>query len=229
MSVALGSPVVHDDGVKSSAEAAGEARPRRRRDRHDIRDQLIESAIAEFGARGFDGASTRAIAARVHAHQPQIHYYFETNDQLWRACVEHLFARQLEAMEGIEEAGSQAAIFAERIRRLVRFSARHPELNQIILHEATWPSDRTAWLTDTYLRPRFEGVEREWEQLKANGVAVPVSSDVIYHALLGAVALRYVTAAETRALLGDAALEPAGVEAHAEEVVTLFLPGLASQ
>ncbi|MCA2291335.1 TetR family transcriptional regulator, partial [Mycobacterium avium] len=51
--------------------------PRQRRVRTDIREALLNAALVEFGAKGFDGASTRAIAARVDAHQPQINYHFE--------------------------------------------------------------------------------------------------------------------------------------------------------
>ncbi|MDT5326002.1 MAG: TetR/AcrR family transcriptional regulator, partial [Mycobacterium sp.] len=58
---------------------------RLRRTRTDIRQALLESALAEFGAKGFDGASTRAIARRVQAHQPQINYHFESKTALWTA------------------------------------------------------------------------------------------------------------------------------------------------
>jgi hypothetical protein len=54
------------------------AKVRHRRPRADIREELLKSALVEFGAKGFDGASTRAIAARIQARQPQINYHFES-------------------------------------------------------------------------------------------------------------------------------------------------------
>src|SRR6059058_3739191 len=111
---------------------------RLRRNRSDIREALLESALVEFGAKGFDGASTRAIAARVEAHQPQINYHFESKTALWTAAVDHLFGLLREALRGVfpakpTESGvpALAAAFADGIRRLVRFVAAHPELNQI--------------------------------------------------------------------------------------------------
>src|ERR1700736_3891913 len=74
---------------------------RRRRARTDIRQALLESALGEFGAKGFDGASTRAIALRVQAHQPQINYHFETKTALWMAAVDHLFGLLREAFDGV--------------------------------------------------------------------------------------------------------------------------------
>ena len=43
-------------------KAKGQSEVRLRRARTDIREALLESALVEFGAKGFDGASTRAIA-----------------------------------------------------------------------------------------------------------------------------------------------------------------------
>ncbi|NBR91752.1 MAG: TetR/AcrR family transcriptional regulator, partial [Rhodobacteraceae bacterium] len=45
----------------------------------------------EFARNGFAGASTRAIAIRAGAHQPQINYHFSSKEALWRAVVDDLF------------------------------------------------------------------------------------------------------------------------------------------
>ena len=56
---------------------------------------------SEFGAKGFDGASTRAIARRIGAHQPQINYHFASKEALWTAAVDHLFAELAHTMRGL--------------------------------------------------------------------------------------------------------------------------------
>src|SRR5262245_16020715 len=117
-----------------------------RRTRADIGERLLEAALVEFGARGFDAASTRRIARHADAHQPQIHYHFDSKRALWKAAVDHLFAELRGAMEGIALDGRSdrelADAFAELIRRFVRFAAAHPELNRIMVHEATARSER---------------------------------------------------------------------------------------
>src|SRR3954463_12021683 len=72
-----------------------------RRTRDDMRQQLLESALVEFGAKGFDGASTRSIAQRVDAHQPQINYHFASKEALWDAAVDHLFELLGEALAAL--------------------------------------------------------------------------------------------------------------------------------
>ncbi len=207
---------------------------RLRRTRTDIREALLESALIEFGAKGFDGASTRAIAARIEAHQPQINYHFESKSALWTAAVDHRFGLLRETFQGAfpakpTEIGvpALAAAFADGIRRLVRFVAAHPELNQIMVHEGTAPSERLTWLTDTHVKPFFNGIRPAWQMLRDAGVAAPIDSDILYYVLVGGASLPYVNAAEVRLLTGRDPNDPTWINAHADGLVSILLPGLA--
>src|SRR5437660_9524361 len=98
-----------------------------RRTREDIRQRLLESALVEFGAKGFDGASTRSIAQRVDAHQPQINYHFDSKEALWFAAVDHLFGLLGAALVDIplpagDDPVALAAAFAQAVRRFVQFA-----------------------------------------------------------------------------------------------------------
>ena len=208
---------------------------RLRRTRTDIREALLESALVEFGAKGFDGASTRAIASRIQAHQPQINYHFESKTALWTAAVDHLFGLLRETFRGVfpanpTEIGTPelAAAFAEGIRRLVRFVAAHPELNQIMVHEGTTPSERLTWLTDTHVKPVFNGIRGAWQLLRDAGVAAPIDSEILYYVLIGGASLPYVNAAEVRLLTGRDPKSPNWIDAHSDGLVSLLLPGLAA-
>jgi AcrR family transcriptional regulator len=208
---------------------------RLRRTRTDIREALLESALVEFGAKGFDGASTRAIASRVQAHQPQINYHFESKTALWTAAVDYLFGLLRETFRGVfpakpTEIGmpAVAAGYADGIRRLVRFVAAHPELNQIMVHEGTAPSDRLTWLTETHVRPFFNGIRPGWQMLRDAGVAAPIDSEILYYVLIGAASLPYVNASEVRLLTGRDPDDPTWIDAHADGLVAILLPGLAT-
>ena len=188
----------------------------------------------EFGAKGFDGASTRAIAQRVEAHQPQINYHFESKEALWAASVDYLFGLLGEALDGalpsdLAEASMSdlAAAFGDGIRRFVRFAAAHPELNQIMVHVGTAASDRLTWITETHVKPFFDVIGFAWRMLRDAGWAAPIDSDVLYFLLVGAASQPYVTAAEVRLLAGRDSRDRNWIEAHGEALVTLLLPGLS--
>lgn len=198
---------------------------RTRRDRDDIREVLLEAALVEFGAHGFDGASTRAIAARAEAHQPQINYHFASKEDLWRASVAYLFEQLDAALVRLGPSDDPVERFAEMLTRLVRFAAARPQLHQIIVQEATAPSERLDWMVTTYVAPRHAGLVVLWREVRAAGAAAPVGDDHIHHMVMGAVSLVYVNATEARLLHGRDPVDPARIEAHADAVVALFLPG----
>jgi AcrR family transcriptional regulator len=210
-----------------------------RRTRDDIRNELLEAALVEFGARGFAGASTRAIAQRADAHQPQINYHFASKEALWFAAVDHLFALlsehlgdlgtgELAGRNGDGDGADVAAVFAEAVRRFVRFAAAHPELNQIMVHEATEDSDRLRWLVDRHVRPLYEATRSVWERLQAAGIAAPIAAERVHYILVGAASLPFVNAPEARLLTGAEPTDPAWVDAHADDLIATLLPGLVT-
>ena len=200
--------------------------------RDDIRERLLDAALVEFGAKGFDGASTRAIARRIGAHQPQINYHFETKEALWAAAVDHLFAELTRTMRGLavrvpggsDDVAEIAAAFAEMIRRFVRFAAKHPELNQIMVHEATAESSRLIWMTEQHVKPLYETVRPLWRRLRAAGIAAPIDVRLFHYVMVGAASLVYVNAPEARLLTGIEPTSTRWVEIHAEGLVGMLLP-----
>lgn len=208
-------------------------RRRTREVRHDIRERLLEAALMEFGAKGFDGASTRAIVRRIGAHQPQINYHFASKEELWTAAVDHLFAELTHTMRDLiartrrsssDDVAELTAIFAEMIRRVVHFAARHPELNQIMVHEATAESDRLSWMTQQHVKPLYDLVRRLWRRLRTAGIAAPIDDRLFHYVMVGAASLVYVNAPEARLLTGIEPTAPRWVTTHAEGLVATLLP-----
>ena len=206
-----------------------------RRTRDDIRQQLLESALVEFGAKGFDGASTRSIAQRVDAHQPQINYHFASKEALWAAAVDYLFGllgeklADLPLPAGADNPAQLAAAFAEAIRRFVRFAAAHPELNRIMVHEATEDSDRLRWMVERHVRPLYDAIRVVWQRLCDAGIAAPIDPSMVHYVIVGGASLPFVNAPEARVLTGAEPTDPIWVEAHADGLVATLLPGLVAR
>lgn len=212
---------------------AGRKVRRSRAVRADIRELLLDAALVEFGAKGFDGASTRAIARRIGAHQPQINYHFASKDALWAAAVDHLFAELARTMRGLAvrargvstgDVSEIAAIVAEMIRRFVHFAARHPELNRIMVHEATSESGRLTWMTQRHVKPLYDLVRPLWRRLRKAAIAAPIDDKLFHYVMVGAASLVYVNAPEARLLTGIEPTARPWVEAHAEGLVATLLP-----
>lgn len=52
------------------------------------RDRILRAAAAEFEERGYDGATTRAIAARAGVDPAAIHHHFGTKSDLFAAVID---------------------------------------------------------------------------------------------------------------------------------------------
>ncbi|MFJ3522453.1 CerR family C-terminal domain-containing protein [Pseudomonas sp. NPDC090203] len=56
----------------------------------ETRARIVEAAVAVFGERGYEGASTRDIATAAGVNAPAIQYYFDGKEGVYLECVEHL-------------------------------------------------------------------------------------------------------------------------------------------
>src|SRR5258705_527342 len=76
----------------------------------ETRARIVSAALRLFGERGFDGASTRDIAAGAGVNAPALQYYFDSKEGVYVACVEHIVKRVWESMSGvIDDAERRAA------------------------------------------------------------------------------------------------------------------------
>src|SRR5262245_23936843 len=122
------------------------------------RDRILAAALVEFARLGFDGASTRSIAARAGVNQGLITYYFGGKDPLWRAAVTDVFSRLAEdTRRRLGELAEVDPVTRLRlvVRHFVRFAAEHPEVHRLMLQEGDGVGPRTRWLHTTYVAPMF--------------------------------------------------------------------------
>ena len=118
-----------------------------------------------------------------------------------------------------------AAVFADRVRRFVRFAAEHPELNRIITHEATSRTERLQWMTERHVSVYADAMRTLWDRLREAGVAAPIDGRLIHHVLVGAASLVFVNSPEFELLHGEAPDSDEWITRHADGLVAMLLPG----
>jgi AcrR family transcriptional regulator len=196
-----------------------------RRSSDTVVADLLEAAAAEFAAHGFAGASTRRIAERAGAHQPQINYHFTSKEQLWRATVDHLFGLMDAALAGLDGSGPREEAFAAVLTAFIQFSADRPELDRIINVEATAPSARLDWLVTTHLAPRLALVGAVWDELRADGRGADLTSGEVWELVTSFGAMHFANApmlAQLGIHTGDGRTE---ASAHAGRLLAVLFPG----
>jgi TetR/AcrR family transcriptional regulator, regulator of cefoperazone and chloramphenicol sensitivity len=74
----------------------------------ETRARIIAAAMRLFGVKGFEGASTRDIAAAAGVNAPALQYYFDNKEGVFRACIEYIAERAWDNL-------SQTVVDAERL------------------------------------------------------------------------------------------------------------------
>jgi len=213
----------------ATATATADTGPRTRRSSEHVARDLLEAAALEFAAHGFDGASTRRIAQRAGAHQPQINYHFTSKEQLWRATVDHLFAQMDATLPSFGDGPSPSDAFEAVLRSFVQFSAERPELDRIINLEATAPSVRLDWLVATHLRPRFDTVSAGWDALRDSGLGADLTAAEVWEVLTGFGALHFANAPMLTLLGIHGGDDRCESDAHADRILAIVMPSAAGR
>jgi len=139
-------------------------RKRRPQERAEItKRNLILVALKEFSERGFDAVTVRDIEIMAGVQRNLVSYHFGSKDELWKAAASYNVDQLTKFTEGRGELMRDISSTHERIgyiiRSFVRFSAKHPELNRLLIEEGTQVSWRIEWLVDNHVRPLMQSIQ----------------------------------------------------------------------
>jgi len=165
----------------------------------------MEAALACFGAFGFEGASTRAIAERADVTHTLVLYHFQSKDQLWMATVEYVLQKYIEkTRRDVEEAEDHtvAAELGTFIDRFVRFSAKYPQIHRILTSEGDQETPRLEWVIDHFLRDHFNTVTSLIRKGQEEGVVRQCDPARLYYLIIGMGGTPYTVSTEYKELTG---------------------------
>jgi AcrR family transcriptional regulator len=190
---------------KGPALSAILEKPPRKQQQRSIRtkQKLLDAALEAFSENGFQGTSTRNIAERAGVHHPLITYHFKNKEELWRA----------------------AADMSALIRAYVHYAASRPALHKIMVQEASRPSQRLDWLISTHIRPLFDAAVEEIKVLQERGVAPPGDPKLLFNLIRVSSGALLALALELKGTSDIDLYQPGQLDALADMIITVFLPG----
>jgi len=198
----------------------------------ETRDRLVEAALQEFAAHGFEGATTREIARRAGVALAALPYHFTTKEALWRAAADRIFSLLNETFRA-RFSGLDGVDLTTRLRLVlrdfVRFAAAHPELHRFMIQEGMRESPRLAWLVETHVRPMYDAVRAMIEAAQREGLAPIGRPEHLHYMLIGAASSAYALSAEFELLTGKPANREALVAEHVAALERMFFPRTAEE
>jgi AcrR family transcriptional regulator len=193
------------------------------------RDRILDAALQEFAAHGYDGATTARVARRAGVTQPLVHYYFDSKSELWHAAVGQLIVEMKHSFgTDLNELSDLAPVDQLRVlvRRFVYFSAAHPEFGCILSFEGAVGGPRLEWLLEQQSTVQLALVARLMAQGAAEGWIKPLPLDHLLTCLGAAAGYIFVVRSTMQHLYEMDVADPQTVERHADTVVELFFNGM---
>jgi AcrR family transcriptional regulator len=143
----------------AAADPAPPGRVERKRGRRI--QEILATAAALFGERGYDAVSVEDVADRLDVTKGSLYYYFPSKDELVTAAIETLgneWTARLENLPAAQE-GSPAVRLRALIREHIGIAVReYPAALRLFLAPQQWPAAQQARIKE--LRRRHDSVFR---------------------------------------------------------------------
>jgi AcrR family transcriptional regulator len=173
------------------------------------RAALVRAALQLFGRQGFDGTSTREIAALAKANIGSIAYHFGGKEGLRVACANHIVATiggvagaaLAQSPDGPQSAEAARAQLLAVVEAMVGFIVARPEAGefvQFVLRELSQPSEALDIIYDGVFEPVHRRLCRIWadasgEDAESDGTRITIFTligQVVYFRIARAAVMR---------------------------------------
>jgi TetR/AcrR family transcriptional regulator len=188
--------------------------------------RLLDAAETIFAKRGFTGATTAAIAARAKLPKANLHYYFRTKEELYRAVLANVLGLWMDELDRFTPEREPAEAFAEYIAAKIRWSQTRPNASKVFANEIL----HGAAFLDGYLSrdlrrrvQRYADVVRDWIK---RGKMPPIDPTHLLFQLWAMTQHYADFEVQVRAVLGRDRLSDADFTAARDNITTLVLRGL---
>jgi TetR/AcrR family transcriptional regulator len=190
-------------------------------------DTIVRAALDTFAEFGFEGTSTRQIAAAAALEQGHLSYYFPSKEDLWREMLLGFQDDFYAVIEGALAAAPDGPA-VERARIVLppflRYFAENGKLARIMLQEFSVSSTRHDWVIDTFARPVWDRLRPLFEQLEAEGALVGIGAAPSYFTIVGAAVTVFGSSSEVYRVAGSDPGDDSFVEGHIAFLLRAIVP-----
>lgn len=191
----------------------------------DTRERILEAAFAEFAEFGFEGASTRAIAAKAGVQHPLVAHHFESKEGLWKTVMTTV-QQNFQQYFGEHLHGKPDGDEVEQLRRLqedfARFSARYPNYHWLMANVGRRDSELLTWLVEGSGAQYFSTIARLIVAAQRQGRYVEGDPRHLQYLFIGAVTRIFMQEAEAERVLKRSLKSQSFIESHVQLCCALF-------
>ncbi len=190
--------------------------------RKRIQEAIFEAAIEEFANKGFEGASTQSIAQRAGLTKPQLHYYIESKEELYKNILLTILEDWNQIFLGATAEDDPAKVLRAYIHNKLEYSIKNPKSSRLFTTEIAngAPQLGEHWEPHKAATQNAVKLIQQWVD---DGRILPVDP-LLFQMHIWAVTQHYADFdAQVRQMMNLSADEDIDINRIKEDVTNLFL------
>jgi TetR/AcrR family transcriptional regulator len=171
----------------------------------ELRRSIADAALSVFAANGFEGASTRAIAALAGVELGHMAYYFKTKEAMWNEVINRFALPTHERVKlSMAQVDLSDPLSAARraLPELLSDFANDHRLTRLMLQDFSVASSRRDRLVQEVGRPIWLQLRPLFEALQTRGRGNAADAKLAYFAMVGGALLFFGGGPEVKQIAG---------------------------
>ncbi|TAK80817.1 MAG: TetR/AcrR family transcriptional regulator [Aquabacterium sp.] len=187
---------------------------------------ILDAAESVFARNGFGGATMAAIAEAAGVPKANLHYYFRTKEQLYRAVLDRTLDLWLAETDPIVEDADPGEALAAYIRAKMRLSQERPDASRVFANEVLHGAQHIEGYLTGRLRRLVADKTRVIDGWVARGLMDAVDTRHLFFTLWAATQTYADFDVQVRAVLGVKRVSATEHERATQQLVRIVLQGL---
>nr|WP_314631439.1 TetR/AcrR family transcriptional regulator [uncultured Noviherbaspirillum sp.] len=186
---------------------------------------ILHAAEQVFARAGYAGATMADIAACAGIPKSNLHYYFGTKREIYRAVLTHILALWLAPADSIREDNDPRTALSDYIDAKMALTASHPDASRVFACEVLHGAEEIGDILRCDLRQLVERKSAVIERWVADGRMAPVDAHHLFFTIWAATQTYADFEAQVCAVLDVGELDASGIGRATTHVKTLLLRG----
>lgn len=187
--------------------------------------RILRAAETVFARAGYAAATMAAIAHEAGCPKANVHYYFRTKQDVYRAVLDHILALWLAETEVITPQADPAQALAAYVRAKMRLTAQRPEASRVFANEVLHGAPQIGAVLRGPLKALVDEKAAVMQGWIDAGRMAPVDPRHLLFTLWAATQTYADFGVQVCAVLGVKALTRAHLDQASDELVRFVLAG----
>ncbi|MDG2449538.1 MAG: TetR/AcrR family transcriptional regulator [Saprospiraceae bacterium] len=194
--------------------------------------EVLTIALRSFAQLGYGGVSINSLAKKTGVADSLLHYHFGTKEELWKKSMMQAGSQIINSLEDIFNVLDNISGIEKLriyIKKIVLFSASHPEFQQVVVQEVFSDSSRSNWLIEEVLKPVFAYMEDIVKEEQDKGTIKVIPPANLFSFIIGSIITFFARSYQMKKLYDVDCFDDDQVQNQVTIITDLIMDGLQTK